>query len=106
MTLFPNDTAELWVYLTFTSFLLLSAWFIWISIVWKVQVEGENIQFRNCLFQTRKFTFKSIDKVKILKLDEIILYSKDGKKLLHLSPIYSGFRGFMERLKQEKIEFE
>jgi len=112
MTLFPNDTADYWVYLVFTLFLLLGVWFIWISVAWRVQIEGENIQSRNYFFRTQRFTIKSIARVKTKKsknqnqFDEVTLYSKDGEELLYLSPFYSGFREFMERLKQEKIEFE
>ena len=112
IALFPNDTVTYWVYLIFSAFLLFGVWCVWISLVWKIQIEGNQIYFRNCFLQKKKFTFESIGRVEIKQsinrnqLDEIILYSKDGEDLLYVSPFYSGFTLFMDRLKQEGIDFE
>jgi len=115
MTLFPNDTVTLWTYLVFGLFLLGGLLFFWVGIIWRIEVEENELKFRNSFNQTKIISFQSIGKVKLKgRLDhdnpintlEAVLYSKGGKMILVTTSYHVGGRLFIKRLQQESIKFE
>lgn len=112
MTLFPNDTAVLGVHLFFVFMSLISLWFIWLFIIWKVVLEDGIIQFTNCLNKTTTIRIEEIEKVKF-KIprnpkheSEAILITKSGKEFLTTPGSARGAGEFIKHLRRANIKFE
>jgi hypothetical protein len=105
MTLFPNGTADLYVYGFFTAYLIGSLlFFIW-CISWKVRVDDDQIMF--CLFMgiERNYAISDITRVKI-RYGELKVYN-GKKKLFAVGSMYNGHKVLAARLqKEEHIQFE
>jgi len=105
MSIFPNDTAELWVYLTFASFFLSCAVFAAYFLSWQMRVKGNEIRFSCWFMRTKKFTFDDITEIPEkdfvpyinAQYPKTVLYLKN-KKLLTIYSYYIGYDMFMSRL--------
>ena len=91
--------------------LLLAPFFLWFthsflhSTVWRVEVEGTNIYYRNWYGRIKTFRFEDIKRIDIKEAyvsKKYVLYSEKGK-LLAVESICHGFDLFEERLKEENI---
>ncbi len=103
MTLFPNDTAEWWVYAVFIAFSLLGAFLAYYCIVWNVRVHEDTIIFNTAFRKPRAFTFNDITEVR-QKTDGMAIYC-DGRKTLTLQTNCAGYRTLVSRLTDEGILF-
>jgi len=112
MSIYSNDTAVLWVYLTFILFALGGAAMALFCIGWKVKIIGNKIQYKSFFKHKKTFTFDDIRYIKIKHsafpyqttiTTTIILYSKGMKKLLTVESNCVGYNIFVERLKQKGI---
>ena len=110
MILFPNDTATFGVYFVVGLFFLLGLWYVWMAIAWRVVVENEGLKFRNLRLQTKMILFKDIEKAEHKRLgggldskNKIILYSKEGKKVLTIDDGSHNFWAFSKLLDKKSI---
>jgi len=86
-------------------FFLLSTHFFLHSTVWRVEVEGTKIYYRNWYGRIKTFRFEDIKRIDIKEAyfsKKYVLYSEKGK-LLAVESICHGFNLFEQRLKEENI---
>lgn len=109
MSLFPNDTAVLWVYLVFIMFIIFGALLALFSIYWEIRVTGNEIRFSSIFSRGKTFTFADIHRVKLKNptspYQYIIIYSRT-KRLLRVESTSIGYNILVDRLKQEQITFK
>jgi hypothetical protein len=105
MTIFPNDTAEWWVYLVFSLFVLLGLSLTFYCATWKIEIDENQIQYSPFPWVKRQFLFTDITKVKNQNQQQIKVYSAD-KIILKVDWNCRGFNVFKERLEKEQILFE
>ena len=109
MTIFPNDTAALWVYIVFSAFILLGVYIAVYSVSWEVNVTGNEIRLRALFKKTKTFTFDQIKTVKVRthpnygNQTKLVLYS-DTEKLMYVESHCIGYDLFLTRLQNEGIE--
>jgi len=114
MSIFPNDTAQWWVYLLFSLFVVLGAFLTVYNLFWNIIVKNEIISCHSLLKRTKTFTFDAIKEVKMKYHDidnkrhyngivyEIILYS-DKSKLIAVDSACKNFDVFVSCLVARKI---
>ena len=118
-TIFPNETLTLPIYLTFILMFILMILFTLAMFIWRIKIEGDEINYRNCFGRSKIFTFSMIGKVirrrrdvgVYSQEDKMDIYSKENKLMLHLygSGLYGsgvsgiGYVQFRTRLMQEGI---
>jgi len=110
MSIFPNDTAEWWVFLGFFVFVLLGLLLVLVYIIWEIKIEGENI-YCKFLLRRKNFSFSDITKVRIKnpnpqndQYQQAILYA-GTKKILTIESFCRGYSILIKRLKKENIHF-
>lgn len=97
MTIFPNDTAELWIYIIFGMFELLGIILIVYAIRWQVKVENDNIYFTPFIGKQKSAAFSDIIRYKT-STQGITVYTSKGK-LFSAEYICIGYNILLERLK-------
>jgi hypothetical protein len=105
MSIFPNNTAEWWVYLIFSLFVILGFFLIFHCIRWELKIEVNQIIYTPFIGGKRLFTIDNIKRVKLENGQKIIAY--DGnKKLFSVEYQCNGFNVLVSRLRKEQIPFE
>jgi hypothetical protein len=109
MSIFPNDTADWWVYVIFVLFTLSGAFMVLFCIGWEVKIIGNDIYYKSFFKNKSVFTFDDISCVEMKNPESpfktIKLYSNTRKKLLTIETICSGSNVFIKRLQQKNINF-
>ncbi|WNY28433.1 hypothetical protein MmiEs2_06180 [Methanimicrococcus stummii] len=102
---FPNDTADLWVYLFFLLYLAFSLLFFIYCISWKVHVENDQISYSPFAGINKNFAISDITNVKI-RYGELKAYS-GNKKLFSVAAMSNGYKKLASRLqKEQQIQFD
>ena len=103
MTLFPNDTASLWVYILFSAFILLGIYLMAIGIIWKVEIfkQEDYFIYRSIFFRTYKIRYADCISYKCTN-NTVELITKN--RTLHIDTIATNFEFFMAMLKKNKIK--
>ena len=102
MYYFPNDTADLWVWIGFSVFLLLGLYIISKTLIWKVEI------FRSKDY----FLYKPFLKPRIIRYDECVSYKftqntfilKTNKKKIRIDNFATNFDFLLAILKQYKVK--
>ena len=110
MSIFPNDTAEWWIYLMFFVFVLLGLLLILVYIIWEIKIEGDNVYFKSLIIH-KNFTFADITKVKIKnpnpqndQYQQAVLYA-GTKRIITVESFCRGYGILIKRLKKENLHF-
>ena len=104
MTLFPNDTATWWVYLTFISFFVMGALVTLYAISSKIIVVKDSIRYTPIFGIKQTFAFSDIKRVKLRKTSLTVYGEKQALFSMELDII--GCSLMIERLKSENIPFD
>lgn len=109
---FPQNIGGGWGYLSMILPLCIGLWFIWLFIIWKVEIKDDVIHFTNCLGQRRMLLFEEIEKVQ-LKIPkshnqerEAIVIKKGGTEFLTVPASARGVEAFIKHLSRANIKFE
>ena len=78
MTLYPNDTADGWVYALFSAFWLLGAGIIMAYMNWFIIIEKDHFIYRSIFRKTYKIFYTDVIDCKI-KENDVIIKTKDNK---------------------------
>ena len=105
MTLFPNDTAEWWVYVIFSFFVLLGLFLIIYCSTWKLQIENDQIVYCPFFGIKRNFLITSITNIKTYNGQKIKAYI-DDKKIFTIEYTAKGYGVLISRLKNEQMPFK
>ena len=106
-----DDTAPWWSSLGFGLMFLVCLWYLWLWIIWKITIRGDEFQFRNSFGKTQILSFDDIEKVKMWENQrppyiKLTLFSKDDQKILSLAGNYRGFKIFLAYLEKKSVPFE
>ena len=105
MTLFPNGTADLWVYGVFIFYTIMCLFLFVYCISWKIRVDDDQIMYSPFIGIKKNFTISSITRVKI-RYGELKVYN-GNKKLFAVSSMANGHKVLAARLQREQhIQFE
>jgi len=109
MTIFPNDTADWWVYLIFSLIVLGGSAMILYSIFWKLEIIEDKLRYVPLLRRAKAFRFDMIKKVRMKHQntpnESIRLYS-EIEKLVTIEVNYRGYKVLVKRLQQAGVPFE
>lgn len=106
MSVFPNDTAEWWVYLVFSFFVILGFFLIFYCVKWELRIEDNQIIYTPFIGKKIIFTIGNIKKAKLKNGQKIIAYDDKNKKLFSVEYTCNGFNVLVSRLRREQISFE
>ncbi|MDV0446127.1 hypothetical protein MmiAt1_17430 [Methanimicrococcus sp. At1] len=102
---FPNDTADLWVYLFFLLYVVFCLIFFIYCVSWKVQVEDDKILYSPFAGINKNFAVSDITNVK-MRYGELKAYS-GNKKLFSVGSMTNGYKKLASRLqKEQQIQFD
>lgn len=103
MTLFPNDTAALWVYLIFIFFVLLGVYLMAIGTVWKMEVfrHEDYFIYRSIFFRTYKIKYEDCISYKCTKNTVELI---TANRTFHIDTIATNYEFFMAMLKKNKVK--
>ena len=114
MIIFPNDTADMWVYLIFIAFILLSFFLVLIGFLfkrWEIRIDGRQLRYTPFIGNTEQFTFESFSRVQSIShsgwvggIAEIKFYVAD-KNVFTVGSTFRGFNKLLSCLNNENIEF-
>lgn len=110
--IFPDaPVITILTYLGIGLFFLMGLWFIWLFIIWKVEIRNDVIHFTNCLGQKRMLLFEDIEKVQ-LKIPkshnqerEAIVIAKGGTEFLTVPASARGAEAFIKHLNRANVKF-
>lgn len=100
MTLFPNDTAEIWVGIVFIGFMLLGLLIIFASIKWKVEIYKDYMIYFSIL--GRKYEFK-YSEIKEVRLTQNSLKIKTDRKKFSIDAHAIGIDVILKRFNENNI---
>ena len=106
MSIFPNDSAEWWIYLVFSLFVILGFFLIFYCVRWELKIEGNQIIFKPFIGKKNLFTIDNIKKVKFKNGQKIIAFNDNNNKLFSVEYTCNGFNVLVSRLKKEQVSFE
>jgi len=103
--LFPNDTAEWWVFLIFSLSIILGLYLLIYSIKWKIKIDDEHIVYTPFFGKKIDLTFKEITKVKIQRNNKMEVYTSE-KKVFSIEYNTKGYNILLSRFKTEQIPID
>ena len=103
MTLFPNDTVALWVYVIFIFFVLLGVYLMTIAIIWKMEVfrNEDYFIYRSVFFRTYKINYADCISYKCTKNTVELITTN---RTFHIDTIATNYEFFMAMLKKYKVK--
>lgn len=108
---FPHNIGGFWGYLSMILPLCIGLWFIWLFIIWKVEIKDDVIHFTNCLGQRSTLLFEDIEKVQ-LKIPkshnqerEAVVIMKGGTEFLTVPASARGAEAFIKHLSRANVKF-
>lgn len=100
MYLFPNNTANLWVYCGFSVFILLGCYLMYSTIAWRIIYSDEMafFQYRSILFQYK--TIRYDECYFQFEKDKLVLEYGEKAKKIHIPKISYGYDRFATIIRQ------
>jgi hypothetical protein len=105
MTIFPNDTAEWWIYPVFIVCSISGILMALYCIKWEIKIENDEIMYTPFFGKKKTFSIGSIKKIKSKNGQQIKAYDEKGK-LFSVESNCRGYNVLISRLKNEQIPFE
>ena len=98
---FPDDTAELWIYLGFLSFVVFTLVLLIYCIRWEIKIIDNQIIIRPFIGKNKIYTFGQITKIQIKEGYYINVFI-EKKKIFSIFPACIGYYIFYFRIKNNQ----